>query len=56
MKHMSIVLILLLLSITIFAQKALKEQFFLFDSKMKGVTKADSAAFLLRGLEINYDA
>ena len=48
MKHSSIVLILLIQSVTTFAQKALKEQFFLFDSKMKGVSKADSAAFLLR--------
>ena len=47
MKHRSIVLILLIQSVTTFAQKTLKEQFFLFDSKMKGVTKVDSAAFLL---------
>jgi periplasmic protein TonB len=48
MKHTILFLILLIHSVLSFAQKGLKEQFYLFDSKMKGVTKADSAGFLMR--------
>ncbi len=47
MKQASVILLLLILSFNSVAQKPVKETFFLFDSKMKGVTKIDSAAFML---------
>ncbi|RYY29564.1 MAG: TonB family protein [Chitinophagaceae bacterium] len=43
----SLILLLLIPSI-IFAQKPLSEKFYLFDAKMQGVSKIDSAAFLMR--------
>src|SRR5918993_2922526 len=48
MKHSFILIILFVKLTTCFAQKAVKEQFFLFDSRMNGVSKTDSAAFLMR--------
>ncbi|HTE24465.1 energy transducer TonB [Flavitalea sp.] len=48
MKKTPIIILLLISSAAVFAQKKPKEEFYMFDSNMKGVTKPDSAGYLMR--------
>lgn len=48
MKKILVVILLLINSATLIAQDKNKEEFYLFDSKMNGVVKPDSAGFLMR--------
>jgi TonB family protein len=48
MKKSIVVILFLFQTALVFAQKEVKEEFFMFDSKMKGVVKPDSAGYIMR--------